>query len=201
MDDTKIEISPSTANLNKTHSYAYSVQCFIDWIDAIETNDKIIELNFDKIEQDLKQQLETGKAKCKDLFYPNIQSHYTCDDKPDHKKDQNKIENWYQKLFAAEPSIIHYILYNKSFLYSLPNPDIDKQQSKLDNIKTNSADLIHLNMQQSIYILRLLLFKYQVILPTAIFEDNWTIMFQLKKNYEALSFQIHLNFRILLNNI
>eukprot|EP01084_Bolivina_argentea_P320321 555757_1 len=162
-DDVQSEDIKTETSLKLNEINSYSLQCFIDWIDAIESNDKIIQLDFDKIEQDLKQQIEKDKSKCKDLFYPNIQSYYTYKDTSNHQKDQDKIENWYKKLFAGEPSIVNYILYNKSFLYSLPKPDINNKQPKLDNIKKHSADLFHLNMRQSIYILRLLLFKYQII--------------------------------------
>ncbi len=59
-------------------------------------------------------------------------------------------------------------------------PDITTRQSKLQNIKKTNESL-HLCMTQSIYILRLLLFKYQIINATDIFEESLTIMTSIKE--------------------
>ena len=141
-DDTKQEgLVPSL----ETHPY--SLQCLIDWVRSIEENDTIIKLDFDKIEQDLQQLKAKHGNQCKGLFYMN--------------KKTWKGSDIYRQLFADNDSIIHYIIYNQSYLFQLDRPDYGGRQAKLENIKkTNGDEMFKLNMKQSIYILRLLCFKH-----------------------------------------
>eukprot|EP01083_Nonionella_stella_P262045 891502_1 len=110
----------STAAVDTIESY--SLKCFVDWIDNIETNNKIIALDFDKVEKDIQEYFEKDKEQCKALFYPNK-------DGNDYDKDQKRIQEWYKKIFGGSESIIHYILYNKAFLFSVTkSPDIEQKE-------------------------------------------------------------------------
>eukprot|EP01084_Bolivina_argentea_P047607 87734_1 len=175
----------------------YSLQCFIDWVYNIEQNDKIIELDFEKIEKDIQQLKANYNLKCKGLFYPNWRPFkYTFDydsykakhyNRTIYEKNKKYIQSIYFKLFANTESIIHYILSNKSFLFKLPQPDFDRKQQKLDNIiKINGDSMIKLNMKQSIYILRLLLFKYQIISPNSLYRDGCTIIDDIEETMRQI---------------
>eukprot|EP01083_Nonionella_stella_P022079 61057_1 len=187
-DTTNDTFLPS---LDSNGSNPYSLQSLIDWVDNIENNHKIIPFDFDKIERDLKKLKDQYGAKVKGLFYPNWRPYkYTFEyDEYKHKHydrtiyDTNKqnINNIYKKLFGDTESIIHYILDNKTFLFKLPSPDVDSQQPKLNIIKNMNGDaLFKLNMKQSIYILRLLLFKYEIVEPNALFQDECTIIYDIE---------------------
>eukprot|EP01084_Bolivina_argentea_P173478 300489_1 len=108
----------------------YSLQCLIDWVYNIEQNNKIIELDFDKMEKDIQSLKEKYGWKCKGLFYPNIIRHIDGNG-PDSDMilEKQKITNKYDiytKLFARNTkSIIHYIL-NK--------PDFEQKQVQKQSI-------------------------------------------------------------------
>eukprot|EP01083_Nonionella_stella_P230777 815497_1 len=181
----------------ESNTNPYSLQALIGWVYNIENNHNIIALDFDNIEKDLGNLKEQYGAKIKGLFYPNWRPYkYTFEyDEYKHKHydrtiyDTNKqnINNIYKKLFGDTESIIHYILDNKTFLFKLPSPDVDSQQPKLNIIKNMNGDaLFKLNMKQSIYILRLLLFKYQIIEPNALFKDNCTIIYDIENKLREM---------------
>ena len=135
----------------------------IEWVEGIETRNEVIELDFDQIEKDLTILKEKAAFKCKELFYPNIEHRYSYQDDDAWRKDQNLIEEHYKPMYGGTPSIIHYILYNKSFLFNANDP---QKQNKLSN------DSLSLIRSQSISILRLLLHKLKIINVTDIFEVN-----------------------------
>ena len=190
-----------TANVSfipSLESNPYSLQCLIDWVDKIENDNKIMVLDFDKIEQDLQHLLDKyGKKKVKGLFYPNWRpmkyiydydsyrhEHY---DKKIFEQNKQNIKTIYMKLFGNTESIIHYILNNKSFLFKLPSPDINNLQPKLSKLLENNGELLFkLNMKQSIYILRLLLYKFEIIEPGALFKDKCTIINDIEPKLRSL---------------
>eukprot|EP01084_Bolivina_argentea_P182246 314661_1 len=172
-------------SLESKLSNPYSLQCLIDWIYNIEKNNQIIVLDFDKIENDLQELQSKYGTKCRGLFYPNIECYYGeyyNQNSKMYNADRQILDNIYKKMFGDMPSIIHYILYNKSFLFELNKPDVNREQIKLDYIIATSGDLIKFNMKQSINILRLLLFKYQIINIDANFEeDNATFLVDIEE--------------------
>ena len=135
----------------------------IEWVEGIETRNEVIELDFDQIEKDLTILKDKNAAKCKELFYPNIEHRYSYQDDDDWHSEQVLIEVHYKPMYGGTPSIIHYILYNKSLLFNANDP---QKQNKLSN------DSLSLIRSQSISILRLLLHKLKIINVTDIFEVN-----------------------------
>ena len=178
-------------------SNPYSLQCLIDWIYNIEENDKLIELDFDKIEQDLEQLSIKYGSKVQGLFYPNwkpmkyIYPYQSYRHKHYHEsiyeKNKENIKHIHKQIFGGTESIIHYILHNKTFIFKLPSPDVDNLQPKLDNIiKKNGNELFKSNMKQSIYILRLLLFKYEIISVDLLYEDHCTMWYDVESTMRGL---------------
>ena len=175
-------------------SNPYSLQCLIDWIYNIEEKDRITELDFDKIEQDLKQLKFKYGDKVQGLFYPNWQPmkyiygyEHKQYDRSIYEKNKENIKHIHKQIFGGTESIIHYILQNKTFLFKLPSPDVDDLQQKLDNIiKKNGDQSFKLNMKQSIYILRLLLFKYEIISVDLLYEDHCTMWYDIESKFREL---------------
>eukprot|EP01083_Nonionella_stella_P022078 61054_1 len=175
----------------ESNTNPYSLQALIGWVYNIENNHKIIALDFDNIEKDLGNLKEQYGAKIKGLFYPNWRPYkYTYEydtykykhyDRSIYETNKQNIKQIYKKLFGGTESIIHYILHNNTFLFKLPSPDVDAQQPKLNILKHINGDaLFKLNMKQSIYILRLLLFKYEIVEPNALFQDECTIIYDIE---------------------
>eukprot|EP01084_Bolivina_argentea_P318037 551468_1 len=96
--------------------YPYSIKMFIKWVYCIEKKKKVIELDFNKIENDMKYQYllyhQTDPEYLQSMYY-----NYNLDkfDYMAYKKTEElNLEN--KKLFGTEDNhtIIHYILYELS---------------------------------------------------------------------------------------
>eukprot|EP01084_Bolivina_argentea_P096611 173687_1 len=113
IDDTLLFIDLATTISSKQYGenieekeldngYPYSLKQFIQWIHFIETKSTVIDLNFDKIENDLKYQY---------LLYHENKSEYLKQIYYD--EENSKLEK--KKLFGGSNTIIHYILNELKF--------------------------------------------------------------------------------------
>ena len=87
--------------LPSIESNPYSLQCMIDWIYNIENHERIIELDFEVIEQDLRQLKVKYGDKVKGLFYPNWQPMkyiYEC--------ENYKYKNYDQSIYDQSVAVV-----------------------------------------------------------------------------------------------